>query len=131
MDNKKKNINIEIIIFFYPILGPNNLLKESIIKKLLSKYNDIQNILDKNESDIIIKFLYFNKIIIHKIIYDEDKVIKIESNNYNNNILFYYYLSLLINENKNVINYSYSIDYIKKINNERKNFKNKYKIIII
>ncbi len=35
-------------------------------------------------------------------------------------MIFYFYLNLLINDNKTIVNYSYSIDFIKEIKNFQK-----------
>ena len=46
---------------------------------------------------------------------------------------YYYYLSLLIRDNRDIINYSYSIEYIKKINDKfiKDDNSNKYSKIIM
>ena len=76
------------------------------------------------------KFLYFNKDKVHKLLYDEEEVIKI-NNLPNNNLSELFYLDLLILENLDSINYSYSIEIIKDVNNLNKNTNFKLKKIII
>ena len=65
----------------------------------------------------IVKLYYANRSSIHKIIYNLDKIIRL---NYNNeieerNLAYYFYLLLLIRDDDTTINYSYSIEYIKKL----------------
>ena len=93
----------------------NNIFNETYeinndpINKLFSTFNEIENILQLKESKII-KFLYFNKFTIHKILYNEDQIINIDVNinNNENNLNVYFYLLLLIMDNRDIINYSFS-----------------------
>jgi hypothetical protein len=64
-----------------------------------------------------LKFFYFNKETIHSILYETDAVISIDSIK-NDNLYFisHLYLSLLIEDHTNVINYSYPFELIKNIN---------------
>jgi len=94
------------------------------IKKLIIDFSDIAKL--KLNSNEITKILYFNIEKVNKILYDSDKVIKLEDGIYE--IDYYFYLSLLINYNKNIINFDYSFDIIKKLN-EGLNSDNLRKII--
>ena len=113
-------------------------ITEGQIIKLLSNYNDILEIL-KFKSLEGIKNIYFYRENIDNILYDEEKSIIIECHDNNNNndnninLSYIFYLSLLIDENKNMINYLYSFDYIRNIykNNIQNNSNNKYKLIMI
>ena len=92
----------------------------------------IKNILKSNSQDILY-FLYFNMGIIEKILYNIDEVIYFDFNDETNNfflkinkeeieieqkneIAFLFYISLLIKYNKNLLNFSFSIDLINRIN---------------
>ena len=77
-----------------------------------------------------IKFIYFNNISFHNILYKKDEFVEIEFEEQKNNLYYCFYLDLLIMENPEIVNYSYSFDFIKKINNERKKTFQKYKLII-
>ena len=133
MDNKKEKLfsllsqklSLSFKIINYEL---SEIIKDSLIN-LLKNYSEIENILELNEIEFI-KILYFNRIIIHNILYHEDKTILIKYDK-NNKLSHYFYLSLLINENANIINYHYSIDYIKEIYNRKINKVEKYKLIII
>ena len=113
-------------------------ITEGQIIKLLSNYNDILEIL-KFKSLEGIKNIYFYRENIDNILYDEEKSIIIECHDNNNNndnninLSYIFYLSLLIDENRNVINYLYSFDYIRNIYNDNinNNANNKYKLIMI
>ena len=82
--------------------------------------NDFENIFGCNKLNII-KLLYYNRNNIHQILYDKEKIIKIDGDI--QNLSFYFYLSLLIKE-KEIINYSFSYEYIEKINEKQKNNEN-------
>ena len=100
---------------------------------LLSNYDEVLNIINTNKKDLIY-FLYSNRHNIHYILYKEEEVINIEINENNRNLFYYFYLSLLITENKDIINYSYSVDYINDIIDNYQKYiedNNKLKKIII
>ena len=81
------------------------------------------------------KCFYFNKDKIHRLLYELEEVIKINkvSNKFlvNNNISELFYLELLILDNQDSINYTYSIEFIKHINNLAKNINFKLTKIIL
>ena len=88
------------------------------IHKLLSDYSEIVNVLNIiNNSIELTKFLYFNKTQVHKILYDSEQMIELNHPNRNIELGHYFYLCLLINDNNNIINYNYSLDYIITLNN--------------
>ena len=87
--------------------------------QLLSNYDELINILkflNNNNKDIFL-FLYNNKEKVHNILYDSEKIIDINSFELKNvkDIAPYFYLSLLIMENPEIVNYSYSLQFIKDI----------------
>ena len=80
-----------------------------------------------------IKFIYFNNISFHNILYEKDEFIEIdliEFEEQKNNFYYCFYLDLLIMENPNITNYAYSFDFIKIVNNEGKKTFQKYKLIM-
>lgn len=94
--------------------------------KLLSNYEEIKKIMKLQEPNKI-KFIYYNRNKVHNILYDEEEMINIDNFK---TLSFNFYLSLLIRENPYQINYSYSIDFIKELNNLQQNNKKKYQRII-
>ena len=110
--------NISLIGFF-DIIWPEY--------KLLTKYEEIEEFFDFDKS-YIIKFLYFNKSNINKILYDYDQIISLDNFIINSNINLsdYFYLQLLIVDNPYIINYNYNIEIIRKINFYINNDSNNY-----
>ena len=80
-------------------------------KNLLSNMDELNFFLENG--NIIIFVLYFYKTIIARILYDNDEVIYIKNSYINkSNISDYFFISLLIKEDPNIINYTYSKDII-------------------
>ena len=100
------------------------------IKDIFTDIENIKKHFKLNELEAI-KLLYFNNNIIHPLLYEFDKIIKINSIEKNDNISYYYYLSLLITKSHNIIYYYYSIQFIIKINEYNINNNNNIKKIII
>ena len=115
----EKELEFKISLCYSTTLAePIEIYKNNPIYKLLSKYEEIENIIKLNKPEII-KFLYFNrKNIEQKILYESEKTIRINSNMIKS-LSNYFYLSLLINEVE--INYNYSISFIKEINELKSN----------
>ena len=128
---KKNNIPLRLLIFYNIIV--NLFHKTNDIVKMLANYSEVKILLDSKKEDIIY-FLYFDRYNIHKILYNEEEIIYININENNRNLTYYFYLSLLIRENRDIINYSYSIEYIYDIiNNYQKQINPNYvlkKIIV-
>ena len=100
------------------------------LTKIFFRFNDIEAFL-KNEDELnVIKYLFSSRETVHKILYNENEIIDLKFNN-NKELSVYFYLNLLIKENPDIINYSYSIDYIKEANNEKKIILYDYKNILI
>ena len=97
---------------------------------LLPKYFDEIKTKLESETDII-KFIYSNRNWFHKILYDREEVVKIELGEQKQTLYYNFYLNLLIMENLEIVNYEYSLDFIKIINIERKKTPDKYKLIIL
>ena len=97
---------------------------------LITKYEEIDTIL-KNFKYNKVKFLYFNKKGIHKILYDSENTITINKNIVKNDISDYFFLLLLIEDKPALINYDYSIDFIQNINNQLENEGSNLKSILL
>ena len=128
---KEDNLPSKIIICFNSII--NGYTQDNNTNSiLLSDFYEISSILNIKNNRLIY-FLYMNRINIHEILYNEEKVIEIEIKEENRNLAYYFYLILLIKENKNIVNYKYSIEYLNDVNNYQKSIQeNKiYKKIIL
>ena len=121
MKNNKNGILLDLYknssfkIFLYPFI---TIRKSNEINKIFeanSNYKELKSILKVNDSEII-KFLYFNKDYVHQILYEEEKIISINKDENKKSISYIFYLSLLIMDNNDFINYSFKIDYIRYIN---------------
>ena len=127
----KNNILKKISICYYGTLNQSlEIYDNDPIFKLLSGYSDIENILKLNDRQIT-KFLYFNRKYVHQILYDADKTIHFNYEENNNNLSFYFYLILLINDMPDILNYTYDSKYIKVISEQQEKINNPYNKIII
>ena len=118
----------------YKYLLKINKLKEDPKSLLVSNFEEVQaylKILKSNKEENIYKQLYLNVKRLSNILYDTEEILFISHEDFNKSLSEYYYLDLLININKNVINFAYSFDFIKNINNDnKKNDKPLRKLII-
>ena len=145
LSQKESISKLSIANYFFEPIKPLNSANGEIIKNIINideninepaikisyKYKEIENILKTNKTNII-KFLFFNRFNIGKILFNEEKIINInmllEKGKENLNTCFY--LDLLINDNKNIINYFYSLNFIREINNQAEKQDEKYKLLI-
>ena len=146
---KLSSFNIEIL--FKSKKGNYIINKNRPFEPLLNLSKDIEEIknnLKSNRQDVL-NFLYFNMENIEKVLYNIDEIIYFDFDDKNNKyfliinnekieieqkneMAFLFYISLLINYNKNIVNFSFSIHLINKIislNNIDEN--NLYKNILI
>ena len=128
---EKKNLSKKASLAYFTIL--NYAIDKCIINDPIIKididYNDIEPIIKLKEVNKY-RFFYFNIEKIHKILYEQD--INIIIDGYIDKLSFYYYLNLLITNDKTIMNYIYSINLIKELNELQKNNKDKiYKKLII
>ena len=93
------------------------------ISRLISNYEDLLKILNNNNNEQILKILYFNRSNIHNILYKSEEIIKIKNID---KLAFseLFYLTLLIMDNLELINYSYTINDIFEVNNFKREIKN-------
>jgi hypothetical protein len=123
------SLNYCCSIMNYPAEIYNN--KDPILNLLNNSENkDMKYIINNNKKEKITKYFYFNKTAVHNFLYKENEVIKLFYDSKNNNLEFYFYLTLLIRENTNILNYEYDEDYIIKLNEENKNNNNKLNQLI-
>ena len=84
------------------------------ISHMLSNFEEINDILN-NKKDNKIKFLFYNRNKVHDILYSCEKTIEICSEMLGNELSNYFYLALLLEENKVTVDYEYSIDLIRDV----------------
>ena len=125
--NNPKQSNIPFKLNLISHLEPKYLLKvnklnEDPLSKLVINDTELE-IYRKLNSNNLYKNLYLNVKNITKILYDSNKNIEIERQCYNNQSLSqYFYLIMLINKDKYTINFSYSFDFIREMNNNNKSY---------
>jgi hypothetical protein len=112
----------KIKVLFEQLTNNNdeNALQSSI------KFSEIKKEL-KTDNINIIKLLYYYRELIHSILYDKDQIISLDDIGESENLAFYYYLCLLIKNDKEIVDYSYSLDLIKNINELQKSENNNIK----
>jgi len=115
-----------LILFSSEFYNVNN----DPINELINNFEEIKDILNLNNSKTI-NYFYNNKTKIHHILYDEEQLIEIAFDETKKNLPYNFILNLLILEGLNVINYTYNIEYIKKINDFQSEINNKLQKIII
>ena len=112
------SLNYSYAILNHPLELKNN--KDPILQ-LINNYEDILNIMQQDQKGKITKFFYFNKKTVHKILFEKNEVIHLNYNSKNKNLEFYFYLTLLIRENPNILNYEYDEEYLMELNKENQN----------
>ena len=90
--------------------------KEKNNKSVISSYTQIEDIIKLNFPKLLI-FLYNNKEKIHEILYDNDMLLKLPSTLTDKGIPNLFFIVLLIKSDPSVLNYTYELDFIKKVNN--------------
>ena len=128
MNEDIKEKNLKLLFIKNQIEKEIFSIEESPIMYLISNYKEIEYLLDLNTSKIL-KYLYFSKKKIHNILYDEEELINIKYDETKNNFSYNFYLNLLINDNLTIANYSYPIDFIEKLNENKFKSNEKYKLI--
>ena len=111
-----EKISFKILFLICALISQYLGIKNDPLNNLLNNFQEIKSISKQNIQNII-NYFYFAKNKIHKILYDEEELINIKFNETKKNISDYFYLDLLINADLNISNYSYSFDFISKINN--------------
>ena len=132
MEEKK---NLKDIIDY--ISEKNCTYKSDPFYNILNNFSQIDDFFKLN-STYITKFLFFSRKKNHNILYDEEKNINIQNEvEIMATFPYNFYLNLLIADNFDIINYEYSLDFIKNIDIKKKYINNKYtkilfcKIIIV
>ena len=125
------NLTHKLSLCFYSTLYKSSEINENDpTHKLLSEYFDIEIIHKLNDSHIT-KFLYFNRNYVNTILYNSEKIIHFLYEEKNTKLSFYFYLNLLIKDEPDILNYTYSSDYIKEANKKQEENENIYNKIIM
>ena len=120
-------MELKIKLQLYKELNFKQPYENSIKKSLISEYSELIYILNLIENKT--KFFYLDNKAINKILYDEEEIIQIENKKYEYS--FIYYLSLLLKDNKDIVNFNFGIDFIKEIDNENNNQENELKKLFV
>ena len=99
---------------------PTEIYMYDPIYKLLFNYSDIENILEKKDNQIT-KYLYFNRSTVSKILYKSNNNIHFKYDEENITLSFYFYLILLIKDNHDILNYTFELKYIERMNEIQNN----------
>ena len=126
------NTKLELC-FKYTVKEPYENKNDPLFKLLVKsdEINEInkfsENSENKENKKEIKKFLYFNKKNVHQLLYDSNEVYEIKSDE---EIILseLFYLSLLVLDDPETLNYAYPFDYIKTIFNKYKNDTNLKKV---
>ena len=111
---------------------PFKLKEDDPITKLVSNFAEVEMYLKRQNKKSKFKNLYLDIKNIYDILYEENKAIFIKYEDCYQSLSEYYYLVKLINIKSNIlINFTYSLDFIEKINNSNKNCLKPLRKIII
>ena len=121
-----KKWNFKISLSYFATLNDSTEISNNYPNyNLLSKFSEIEDIM-KGDNKELLKFFYFNRKKINEFIYKEEEIIEINSEIIKNKYIDYFYLALLIEDNINILNYEYNLDFIKEINDQIKGTNNDY-----
>ena len=98
-----------------------NKLKKDSISQLISNFSEVEIFLKEQNIKSKFKNLYLYASNIYDISYEEDKTIFINFEDCSQSLAEYYYLSKLISKKIYFVNFTYSLDFIEKMNNYNKN----------
>ena len=128
-----KNLSLKDKILLNIQLNKPNKKKESI-DKLIYNFQELEEVLNfiNIKKENIPKFIYDNMDNIHYILYYSEEFINLDTFEIKAELRNYFYLSLLIDQNSEIVNYIYSFDFINRLLNLiKKNKEKKFKKIIL
>ena len=109
---KDEKIPVKLAVSYYSLISLGTVIDTyDPINKLMNNYHEIEIIKEFGKENLT-KYLYFNKKNVHKILYDSNETIHIE---YNSNLSYNFYLLLLINNDIDILNYTFDFNYIRKM----------------
>ena len=109
------------------LLNHSTLYSHSI--SLFRDYSEITQALKSIDINEVSKYCYSQNSNINKILENDDEIIEISNNKYD--LHFYFYLTLLIESNPDIINYSYKYDLISYLDGKNRIEKENLKRVII
>ena len=115
------------------IIQPNESNKKESLNKLIYSFEELPKILKylNEKKENIPKFIYNNINNIHEILYNSNEVINLDSFSFQQNLTNYFYLSLILMYNPEIVNFTYSFEFINKNSLIRDREEKKYKKILI
>ena len=99
--------------------------KENKNNTLISSYAQIESLMKQNFPKLLY-FIHKNKDKIHQILYENDQILKLSPTLVDRGIYNLFYIVLLIKSDLEIINYTYDLDFIKRVN-DLKSLKNNSK----
>ena len=115
------------------IIQPNESNRKESLNKLIYSFEELPKILKylNEKKENIPKFIYNNINNIHEILYNSNEVINLDSFSFQQNLTNYFYLSLILMYNPEIVNFTYSFEFINKNSLIRDREEKKYKKILI
>ena len=121
-----EKLSTKLNILLYSSINSKVKINNDPIPFLLNDDSEIKNFYGWKS---LTKILYFNMKSFHRLLYEYDLIFRIDDN-MPNDLSFNSYLILLIKDEAGIINYEFSINYIKIFNKLKNNEQNKYFNII-
>ena len=112
----------------------NKFKAEIVIKNnsLIRTFDETLELLKLIEKDDQTEYIYLNRNVIQKILYDEDIILRINNENINyNGIKSLFYIALAIYKDRDILNYSYSKNFINDLYEKVKKEENDKKKLIL
>ena len=109
MEDKNNHANKMMSLYLEREL--NKFKAEIVIKNnsLIKTFDETLELLKLIEKDDQTQYIYLNRNVIQKILYDEDIILRINNENINyNGIKSLFYIALAIYKDRDILNYSYS-----------------------
>ena len=112
----------------------NKFKAEIVIKNnsLIKTFDETLELLKLIEKDDQSQYIYLNRNVIQKILYDEDIILRINNENINyNGIKSLFYIALAIYKDRDILNYSYNKIFINDLYEKVKKEENDKKKLIL
>ena len=128
---------LKFLLLYKPLYNNEKIfqLSSKNNKKSIQSLININSLEKLYEIDIldIIKSIYYNKNSIHQYLYENEEFINITSDSDEKltKLSFLFYLSLLIADNINIVNYNYKFIYIKNIDEQQNQNQNKFNKVLL
>ena len=97
---------------------------------MISSYSQIEALMKINNPKRL-AFMYNNRVAVNNILYENDQMVKLQTKMFDMKLTNLIYLVMLIKYQKDLVNFAFDLDFIKKVNNKRINTKNKLTIFVL